>query len=214
MPSLFLWATVITSFIIAAIYIFLLCRLIKDRRNKKTWAFFGVSLALLLITGMFIAFNPVSATRLYAEFEYSLFPDEPVKEEDNKMPEDASNALAEPDKAIIFFLDPEKRIGQALHGYIIEGQSELDKQQTRKASLVFQNAVSWEGSYGVTFCLGECFYPHHALRVIKDGHIYDYVLCMICGKMKIYKNNHKIKTLYTNIDDSNFLGIIESKEVP
>jgi len=83
---------------------------------------------------------------------------------------------------------------QILHGYPILGQVDLTGTDTGKqlADLIELQQYESSGS------MYKCFWPRHALRVVRDGITTDYIICFECRQYEWYSNlsDQKIDTHY------------------
>jgi len=109
----------------------------------------------------------------------------------NELPSNAAYALRTATTCTIYSLEPEEPLGphdQTLQGFKILGQAELNPQQTAIATAAFRSAISGPS-------LGEamCFNPRHALRIVADGHTYDFLLCYACMQLWVYEDNEDLR---------------------
>lgn len=112
--------------------------------------------------------------------------------EKNAIPVEVLKALQSPDKVILYSLEPWDQPtadAEKLYQYKILGHAELDTKQAAVAVEEFKKAVDgWDG------VMAFCFDPRHALRVSKDGHTYDLLLCFACHQLHIYRDSKSIAT--------------------
>jgi hypothetical protein len=79
------------------------------------------------------------------------------------------------------------RMGPKLHGYRILGQAQLKDADAKRAANIVSAAV--QSGQGVSSCV---FDPHHALRVVSGGHVYDYLVCYHCGDVMLWDGDKEI----------------------
>lgn len=117
----------------------------------------------------------------------------------NRLPEDALDALHGADSAVLYSLEPYEPLpmpsppgspAPVLHGYAVLGEVRLDGERLQAAATEFEAAI--DRDEGI---LAMCFDPRHALRVTRDGHTYDLLLCYACGRAQVYRDGERIATL-------------------
>jgi hypothetical protein len=102
------------------------------------------------------------------------------------LPRDVLQVLNSADTAILYSLDPTIRSGtnkQTLYNFKILGQMHVDAKQMPVVADTFKNAVA--NFKGIA---PNCFDPHHDLRIVSGGHIYDFLVCFKCSALVIYKD--------------------------
>ncbi|MEO6846839.1 MAG: hypothetical protein ABI254_06245 [Chthoniobacterales bacterium] len=107
----------------------------------------------------------------------------------NQLPDSVVKALAAPDKAVLYSLEPLIKAGtgnEMLRGFKVLGETELSKENALIAAKEFQSAVTSGDE------LEHCFEPRHALQVTSGGQTYDLVLCYACKQLKVYQGKKMI----------------------
>jgi hypothetical protein len=103
------------------------------------------------------------------------------------LPSRFQRILANADSAVLFSLEPQtppNASGARLHYFRILGQTTLDSVETHVAASEFESATSKSSA-----ALYSCFDPRHALRIVSDGHIYDFLLCYSCHSVEVFEND-------------------------
>ena len=59
-----------------------------------------------------------------------------------------------------------------------------------------------------------CFEPHHALRVIADGHTYDYLLCYSCNGIVVFEDSKRIADLSISGSPDILNALLTTAHVP
>lgn len=111
----------------------------------------------------------------------------------NELPPEVAQALAAPEKVILYSLEPWDRATAAdhtLHRFKILGETELARKQFQIAIGEFEAAVAgWDGRIAM------CFDPRHAIRVTVKGADYDLLLCYECHQLYVYRGDRVIAEL-------------------
>lgn len=133
---------------------------------------------ILLTLLVFLAVNP----------QIQAAPDE------NKLPQDAANALHSSKKVILYSLEPSAtpaKNDNKLEGFKVLGQIILTDKQAATAITAFESAILKNRRNAIIFC----FDPRHAIRVDFNGHAYDFLLCYACGYLYVYCDGKTIADL-------------------
>ncbi|GAA0717277.1 hypothetical protein [Dokdonella soli] len=112
---------------------------------------------------------------------------------DNALPADASRALESAKQIVLYSLEPWERpskVEVTFHGYKVLGKTELDESHTATARGAFKSATAaWDGR------IATCFDPRHALRIVSDGHVYDFLLCYACHQLEVYRDDAQVASI-------------------
>jgi hypothetical protein len=117
-----------------------------------------------------------------------------VAAQGNRLSSEAANALHAPEKAILYYLNPDSKRDTndiTLHGFKILKQVMLEGKQAVMASAAFELAIT-QGQNRVS---ADCFEPRHALRVKANGQTYDFLLCYQCGALYVYRGKSLMETV-------------------
>lgn len=110
----------------------------------------------------------------------------------NAFPADVDAALVSPEKVVIYSLEPGGQTHwyqASFHHSKILGKATLTATQSAVAIGAFRNAVSsWKdvGMYPA------CFDPRQALRITKNGHKYDLLICYECSGLEVFRDGESI----------------------
>ena len=112
-----------------------------------------------------------------------------VRARNNALPPELAQVLHNAQHAMLYSLepwaDPEGDVPR-LQRYQILGRTELDATQTSVAAKEFEGSVGqWNGMVAM------CFDPRHALRIVAEGHTYDFLLCYRCQELYVYRDESK-----------------------
>jgi hypothetical protein len=129
---------------------------------------------------------------------------------ENKIPDAAAHALANPSAVILYSLEPNAPRNQQpeFSGYRLLGKVELDPRRASQAIAAFRLAAAeWDHAVGV------CFNPRHALRVVSGGKIYDFLLCYQCHQMQIVGDGAFV-TIGAAGSPAVLNGLLEAENIP
>jgi hypothetical protein len=94
-------------------------------------------------------------------------------------------------------------------GYEILGETPLNAADTRIATEAFSKAV--EAGNGN---MPNCFDPRHALRIVLDGHRYDFLLCYACAQLTVYKDDKEFTDLSAAGSPKVLNDLLQAHHVP
>lgn len=130
---------------------------------------------------------------------------------ENQLPENAAAALANATEVTLYSLESELPKGvheDGFYRYKILGKTKLSKAKAKEATGAFQKAISTWGTHAL------CFEPHHALRVIADGHTYDYLLCYSCNGIVVFEDSKRIADLSISGSPDILNALLTTAHVP
>lgn len=132
------------------------------------------------------------------------------------LPDVAATALTEAGQVTLYSLDDQWSIAlredtteDFFHSYPIAGKAELGGADAKKAIDAFLDASAFwmPGEF-------QCFTPHHALRIVSNGHTYDYLLCYMCNAILIYEDQKKITYQNAGGTPDVLDGLLKAGNVP
>ncbi|RYG36758.1 hypothetical protein EON81_08790 [bacterium] len=112
------------------------------------------------------------------------------------LPLDVQKALDHPDTAEMLYIDPvasDAAKKANVGGYRIVKRAPIPKGMEGQAVDWLRSLLPKTGSAASA----ACFFPRHALRVKKDGSVYDFLVCVSCGSTHVYNGTQRIATLPT-----------------
>jgi hypothetical protein len=116
----------------------------------------------------------------------------------NSLPEEAAKVLKHPSNAVMYSLEPwSPRDGDdfvaplgRLHGYVILGHASLDAHESDSGAKAIERAIQdYDGT------IAACFDPRHALRIVANNHVYDFLICYACHQLEVYRDDERIASL-------------------
>lgn len=133
-----------------------------------------------------------------------------------RVPPSAAAALQNADKFELLSLDPERLKPDAdeanLYGWKILGTAEITDSMT-KEKLVrdFSDGVTGYDGPGK-----QCFDPRHAIRVTRDGKMYELLICFECSQVMWYVDGQMSKGTFTigNSPEPTFDAVLSKADVP
>ena len=118
--------------------------------------------------------------------------------ENNAFPAEVTDAYKDARKSVLYSLNlakpsEEPDASDRFHGNKILGQTTINDVQTAAVFNSLTDAVA--RANGISRC-GES--PLHGMRVVKDGHVFDLLICYQCGVIEVFKDNNEAALLYFN----------------
>jgi len=124
---------------------------------------------------------------------------------ENKLPPEAAAALTSGSKFVLYSLEPALLDGdlfappqdkkeeskpkrERLDLFEILGQTELKDAADRKTAVaaILESMKAWDGA------VTACFHPRHALRVIHQDSVFDFVICFECRTIKLFRDSNPL----------------------
>jgi hypothetical protein len=108
---------------------------------------------------------------------------------DNTLPADFAGALAAPEHAELYSLEPGPHDTKVttFYGYQVLGHTSVEGADASTAANQFTKAVAqWNGA------IGACFEPREGLSVQYGAHRYDFVICFTCQQMQLYRDQKPV----------------------
>lgn len=157
-----------------------------------------LNMRLILLTLLvFLAVNP----------QIQAAPDE------NKLPQDAADALHSSKKIILYSLEPwtsPTKNDNTLERFKVLGQITLTDKQAAAAITAFESAILKNRRNAIVFC----FDPRHAIRVDFNGHTYEFLLCYACGYLYVYCDGKIIAQLDAGGSPKVLNGLLKAANIP
>ncbi len=107
------------------------------------------------------------------------------------MPDNTMDALADAETFELLSLEPTD--GISYRGYRVIGQTRITDPAVRRELIeaVLKGIQQSEHS-------GKCFSPRHGIRIIRYGHIAEYVICFHCSKAAIFIDGEQVAGFLTS----------------
>jgi hypothetical protein len=120
----------------------------------------------------------------------------------NDIPPEIADSFLHPQGVTLYAIDPvPHRNSDALlgerefHGFGILGQVPIDAAQGRAVFKDLEtSALQWKSNPRRGRLA--CFNPRHGIRVTKDSHNFDFLICYECGQVLVYRDGKKVQSLY------------------
>jgi hypothetical protein len=139
-----------------------------------------------MVTRSFVWIGAAAVTLFLALFIFLA--NYPVR--NDPLPATFQRILAQADRAVLFSLEPQtppNAPGTRLHNFEILGQTTLDPVETHVAASEFESATNKSSAD-----FYQCFDPRHALRIVSNGHTYDFLLCYSCHSLEVYQDDKMV----------------------
>jgi hypothetical protein len=112
----------------------------------------------------------------------------------------------------LFSLEPEDRphsTSGTLQGFKILGKANLTRSQAQLAANAFLKAAKdWDGMSA------DCFNPRVALRILSQGHTFDFLLCYECQELDVYEDGKIMVSLGASGSPKILNSILAAAHVP
>jgi hypothetical protein len=132
------------------------------------------------------------------------FAAEPIRDE-------AIQPLKCAQEVTLYSLEADHKVSADVEGFYhfpVLGTVRLKNEEAHDAAKAFLAAIRNGGHEAL------CFKPRHALRVVRNGHTYDYLLCYECQSIEIIKDGHQVlETLEASGSPLVLNNLLKSKHI-
>ena len=132
--------------------------------------------------------------------------------------DEVARAVADASSVTIFSLEPAARetgkdcTGLCYFGWPVLGQTSV----TRATAKTIRNDLSVWVAAPEPKAIQLCFNPRHGVRLIANGHTYDFVVCFECAQAEVFKDSaaEPLAHFYYNANQKGWDVVLSAAHVP
>jgi hypothetical protein len=135
----------------------------------------------------------------------------------NRLPEELGKALDAPASVILYSIQPSTWPHGSFYHFSVLGHVELHGDQASQAIKEFRNsAVNMMAGVWSDERIDNCVIsPRHALRVVSEGHTYDFLLCYECHQLEVFRDGKEVTFIAGTTGEPQVLnGLLTAAKIP